>query len=728
MRFRILGPLEVATAASEQLPVSAPRQQVVLAMLLLKANRTVSIERLIDAVWDESPPPTARGQIQICVSALRQLLSHAGHSGGIVTRPPGYLFRIADGQLDLQVFEGLEAAGRRAAKAGRLAEAAAAFGEALALWRGEPLSGVNSRLVESAATRLTERWLSAVEEHMDAQLRLGAHHQLISELMELVEANPLRERLRVLLMLALHRAGRRAEALEAYWAARETLVEELGLEPGEELRRLQHVILAGDLGEELRPLASRVEATTTGAEIVPRLLPADIPEFTGRAKLVAQLQHLLATRASSEYGTSGMNVAAISGNGGVGKSKLAIHVAHELRDTFPDGQLYAELDGSIGRSTPPSQALERFLRALGVSDAVMPEGTEERAEMYRSRIADRRILIVLDDAADEEQVRPLLPSSSSCTVVVTSRPRLTGLAGASHVEVGVLDSDDAAELLAAVLGPERTYAEPDGVLHLVQLCSGLPLALRIAAARLAARPHWTVAQFAERLEDKPRCLDHLVHGALSVRDSIGLTYQRLAPRAQRLFRRLGMLETQEFPGWVSGPLLGEDVAAAEEVLESLADVHLVDVECTPGRPPMFHFNHLIQAYALERLAAEEPPEEPIGALRRVLGAWLFLAEESRRRGHGGDRHVAHSDTARWPLPAELVDRLLIDPRIWNASEHSAVLAAMSQAVSALARYEDLLTAMRALGDSVSRALANGSIPQSPRLAPSDDLDMRRRRT
>lgn len=676
MQFRILGPLEV-NGPQGPIIIGASRQQVVLAMLLLESGHVVSVDRLVDAVWDQAPPATARDQIQICVSALRKLLHRAGAPSPIATRPPGYMLRVPDGWLDLHVFEELVRTARKEVEEDRLAEATGRYREALALWRGAPLEGVNSRLIRAAVTRLVETKLSVVEECSDLRLRLGHHHALIGELRELVLAHPLRERLRAQLMLALYGDGRQAEALEAYRAGRRILVDELGVEPGDELRALQRAILAGGPNPELSPPV-RVTQRTAPAT-VPHMLPADIPEFIGGAPHVGRLVELLTAPPGARGSVP--TVATTIGRGGVGKTTLDIHVAHTVANEFPDGQLFATLGGSTTEPLGPGEVLERFLRALGVAEADIPNGIEERAEVFRSRVAGQRILIVLDDARDEEQVRRLMPGSPTCAVLVTSRSRLGGLPSVT-VKCEPWDARDSMRLLASIVGEDRVYAEPSRVVELVELCGGLPLALQIAGARLAARPHWTIAHLVERMALEESRLDELTHGGQSVRASIRLAYDTLDRPARVLLRRLAILDVVDFAGWVSAPLLDDDLAKTENIMESLTDGHLLDVEHRPGRPARFRFHELVRVFARERLAAEEGTEDGRAALHRVVGAWLSLIEQAHERRFGDSVVAMHGNGPRWPLPPYATARILSDPSGWYRTERHSLVAAIRQASDA----------------------------------------------
>jgi DNA-binding SARP family transcriptional activator len=595
--FRVLGPLEVIGAAGHlSFP---PRQRTVLSMLLLEPNRVVTIERLVDAVWDTTPPSTAKEQVRICVSAIRRTLAGGGQPQAIVTRPPGYSIQCTDRELDLLAFNDLVASGRQGLGRGRPDDAAGAFREALRLWHGTiPLVGVRSQLVQSIGTQLAERRLAVVEEYIDVRLRLGQHHELISELVELVTANPFRERLRARLMIALYRAGRQAEALHTYRLGRQLFVEELGLEPGAELRRLERAILAGEVADVLEPEeATRPVSVRTAA---PRLLPADIDDFTGRRDLIEHVR--MALCGPRDVGCRAMRIAVIAGRPWLGKTTLAVHVAHALSGEYPDGQLFARLGGAA-RPSDAGEVLARFLGALGVPGRAVPDGLEERTDMYRNLLSDRRVLVVLDDVAGEQQVAPLLPGSPTCSVIVTSRTRLTALGGATTLNIGPLDARDAVELLAKAVGRERVDTEAGDIAMLADLCAGEPLALRLAAGRLRTRPHWPVRGLVARLSDGRRLLTELSCGGLDLVAMINEIWQRLSPLARRLLCRVSLLGDRGFQGWTWAPLWDIAEQDTEEALTELLDAGLLDTERRNGQV-VFQLPGLLWAFA-RRLAGEE---------------------------------------------------------------------------------------------------------------------------
>jgi DNA-binding SARP family transcriptional activator len=628
--FRVLGLLQV-----NAVPVTARRQQVVLAMLLLNANRVVPLDGLVDALWGSNPPATARAQVQTSISALRRLLVTAGVGERIRVRGLGYTIELAPAELDLHVFEDLVGRGRAESAAQRPDCAREAFRSALELWRGEPLTGVDSTVLRANQVRIAERRVAAFEECFDTELRLGLHREIVGEISRLVAEFPLRERFVGQLMTALHRCGRRVEALSAYRDVRQTLVDELGLEPGADLQRLHQDILNGQVA---KPVAASVS--------VPRMLPARVPYFTGNGPLLDAVSGQL----TDDHGPL---VAVITGRGGVGKSTVAIEAAHRLAAEFPDGQLYARM------TEDTADVLERFLLALGFT--AIPADVEGRAALYRSAIAGRRVLTIVEDAADLAQIRSLVPGTASSRLIMTTRARTAPLPGSTVFELDALDGRDGIELLSAMVGPERVWAELPAAGEVVELCGGLPLALGAAASMLAARPHWTFATMVCRLRNS---LDH------QVRAGFERTVRALPPVARKLFARLGSLQTAGFASWVAAPLLDMDAATAADALEGLVDARLVDVDGA-GMAARYRMDKLARVYARELLATQDYD----GSLTRLFGAWLRLADEARLRQGFGTR----GDASRWPLAD--VDEVLADPAVWYKQEATALLATVRHAAS-----------------------------------------------
>jgi DNA-binding SARP family transcriptional activator len=677
MKFRILGPLEIL-GSSGRLELGGARQQIVLAALLLSANRVVTMDRLLEAIYGEDLPPTARSQAQIAISSLRRLLASFTSHPVISTHSHGYILRVDSGQLDSQQFDELVVLARAAREADHPDQAVASYRDALRLWRGPAFDGIDSQLIRVAASRLDEQRISTNEDRISLELDLTRHHELVGELTELTEEYPLRERLRGQLMLALYRCGRTAEALQVYRQARRTLIDELGIEPSERLRHLEHAILMSD--PALDPTPEPATARPVAPQ-VPSLLPTDIADFTGREEEIKQISRHLNLGAGAER--PAVPVVVIIGKAGVGKTSIAIHASHGVASHFPDGQLFADLHGGGSHPLSPMQVLERFLRALGVSGSHVPEGLDERAEVYRNLLADRKLLVVLDDAVNEGQVSPLLPGSSATAVIVTSRRRLAGLPGVAHVEVDVFDAGMSLDLLAHIAGVARVQTQSEAAAKVAEQCGHLPLALRIAGARLSARPHWTIHQLVERLSDETRRLDELRHGDMGIRSSISLTYESTGEQARQLFRRLALLDLPLFSGWMSAVLVERPLADAEDLLAELVNAQLIETTGDgSGVYSQYRFHDLIRVFARERLAAEEPVAERKAALECALGALLGLAEEAHRRHYGRDYARLKSDALRVALPERLVDQLLSDPMDWYERERAALIAGVRQAAQA----------------------------------------------
>jgi tetratricopeptide (TPR) repeat protein/transcriptional regulator with XRE-family HTH domain len=439
-------------------------------------------------------------------------------------------------------------------------------------------------------------------------------------------------------------------------------------------RRVEFQAAALDAGWALRSWASESAA--------PNLLPPDIADFTGRSEVVWRLGALLAGPLDGAGRSTAIVVLAIVGGGGVGKTALAVHVAHRARPRFPDGQLYVDLRGAETSPADPALVLGRFLRALGVDGAAVPEGSDERAESYRSLLADRRVLVVLDNAANEAQVLPLLPGSPSCGVLVTSRAPLTGLGGIRPIVLDVLPAEQALELLERIVGPQRLAAEPATAAELARLCGYLPLALRVAGARLAARRYWQLAQLVERLADERRRLDELTHGHLAVRASLTLSYRGLDPAARLLFGRLGLLQAPDVAAWVAAALLDSPVEQAAELADRLVDARLLEVAGQDASGQVrYRFHDLVGVYARERAEAEDPPTERTAALARAFGAWLQLAEDADARLGNPFLQPIYGAAPRWPVDAAVAERLLADPLAFLEAERPALVAAVAQAAS-----------------------------------------------
>jgi DNA-binding SARP family transcriptional activator len=587
LEFRILGSLEVR-AAGRELSLGGPRQRAVLATLLLAPGRVVSVDALMDQVWNGRPPPTGRAQIAICVAGLRKVFRTAGcERPVIVTAPPGYLLRLDGHRLDAAEFARRTAAAHeRALRPGREAEAAELLRGALAMWRGPALADIYAHSAEVEAARLAELRTQAVEQSIALGLALGRHRDLVGELTALVRANPLREQLRGHLMLALHRSGRRPEALQVFQEGRRLSVEELGLEPGAGLRELHQSILR----DSPAVAAPAGPAAVDPPRHRPAQLPSDVAAFVGRRAELAALDGALASQA----GNGPVPVCFVTGGPGVGKSGLALHWARHAADRFPDGQLYADL------REPDDAVLHRFLRALGVPPQYLPADPQECGALYRSLLDDRRVLVVLDNAASYDRVRPLLPGGGRCGVVVTGGGMLGELdgGGAQRVRLGPLGPGDAAGLLALLVRDGRIADDPHATARLAELCGRLPLTLRAAAARLLAKPHWTTADLAARLTDPARRLAELGRGDGSLHARLDSVVHALDPAHRRAYGCLGLAGPHEFDAWTGAALLGVDVRAAEDVLEHLVDVQLLQVAGRDdGGRLRYRFEELVRLHA-----------------------------------------------------------------------------------------------------------------------------------
>jgi DNA-binding SARP family transcriptional activator/tetratricopeptide (TPR) repeat protein len=631
MEFGLLGPL-VVCHDGVALPVTRGKQRTVLAALLLDANRVVRVDDLMDVLWPAGAPPSAKVTMQNYVKRLRHALRD-GDRDRISTHPRGYRIEVDDGELDLTRFEDLVTAARGCARTGSWDTVAARAAEALALWRGEPLNDVGSELLRAReAARLTELRLQALETRLDAELRLGGHVEVLPELRQLVTAHPLREQPRALLMIALYRCGRQAEALAAYQDARDALVGETGTEPGALLRDLHQRLLAADPDLEL-PGTVPPAAVPARQVRVPHELPASATHFTGREQELATL-----TGRVTEQAPGSVPVMVISGSPGVGKTALALRWAHEVAGRFPDGQLYLNLRGyDPDQPVTATDALARFLRALGVPGAEIPAEADERAACYRSLLAERRVLVVLDNAGQADQVRPLLPATAGCRVLVTSRDSLAGLVakdGAQRLDLDLLPLPDAITLLSTLIG-DRVDEDPAAASTLAVHCARLPLALRVAAEIAVAHPGVSLAALAGRLADRQQRLDQLDVSSdqhTMVRTVFSWSYRELAAPAARGFRLAGVHPGADFDGHAFAALTGSTAEQAATVLDRLSRAHLIQ----PASPGRYGLHDLLRAYASELAAAEEDAVQ--AALTRLFDYYLGTAAAAMDRLYPAERH------------------------------------------------------------------------------------------
>jgi DNA-binding SARP family transcriptional activator len=742
VRFRVLGPLEVGVG-SRVLDLGGRRIRAVLALLLAGAGRVVSVAALVDGLWDGQAPADAEQTVRSYTSRLRKaLLPAAGPDAGelLLTRPPGYLLRLDPDALDAARFERLAAAGRRALDAGRPADAAEQLAAALGLWRGEAYGefGGTAALRDEGA-RLDRLRLAAVADRIDADLALGLGGELVAELEGLIGAHPRHERLWGQLMTTLYRAGRQADALEAFRRARRVLVEESGVEPSPELAEIHRRVLAQDpqlLGS--RPAHPAAVEPRVGPAVRPAQLPSAVAAFTGREEQLAALDRSLAgalATAGPDGRPAAVAIAAVSGTAGVGKTSLAVHWAHQVADRFPDGQLYVNLRGFDpgGQAMVPAEAVRGFLDAMGVPAGRIPAGLDAQAALYRSTLAGKRILVVLDNARDAEQVRPLLPGTAGAMVVITSRSQLTGLVaanGARPIPLDLMPPAAARELLAARLGAARLGAEPEATDQIIAACARLPLALTIAAARAATNPAFPLTALAAELGQAGGRLDALAIGdpATDVHVVFSWSYQALTPPAARLFRLLGLHPGPDISVPAAASLAGHTPAELRGQLAELLGANLIS-EPVPGR---YTFHDLLRAYAGELAHRTDTETDRHAAVGRLLDHYTHTA-------HAANQHLS---PARDPIPVPLRPLLpgasparLTGPGpalAWLTAEHSVLLAALGLAADSgfhthtwqlawalntplirgghghdlAAAWQAALTAAERLGDPTARAYAH----------------------
>lgn len=729
MWIGVLGPLLVEHRGA-QIELKAAKLRILLAALLAQPNRVVSNKELAEALWQTEPPASAQVTARNYVKRLRETLGSEG-AERVVTRAPGYLIEVSEAEYDLLAFERLCQYGRVALRSSRWQQAADAYDEALALWRGEPLSDVPSPALHAGLVpHISELRLQALESRLQARLELGAGGELIADLRRMTAEHPLRERFHTQFMLALARGGRQAEALAIYQETHRRLTSELGIEPGPELREIHARILRGE-AELLEPApVSEVLKTASEARVrtpdtldgtvletdaqvddiakiaAPVLLPRQLPSapryFTGRADEIKILDELIfsiedpvgghsfapaadfhAGRWDPRPADAAGPIAVVTGMAGIGKTALALHWAHRAADRFPDGQLYINLRGyaPTGRPVTPSEAIATLLDALGVDATMAPSGLSAQAALYRSLLSRRRVLIVLDNAADADQIRPLLPGAAGCAVLVTSRDRMAGLAaadGAHLLNLDLLDEGESCDLLNVRLRAERIVADPVAVDSLAGLCAGLPLALSIVAAHAAMRAHLPLAALAADLGAARSRLDGLDLGdpAADVRAAIFWSYRSLSPTAARMFRLLGVHPGPDISGAAAASLAGVSPEAARAVLRELTRGNLLAEQ----RPNRFALHDLLRSYAAEQVAADpDGMTDHHEAIHRVLDHYLRTGEAA----------AGLVDPTREPLPLpESLSGVAPEPIAdaesagrWFESEHAVLLASVGAARS-----------------------------------------------
>ena len=635
MQVRLLGPVD-AVVDGEARAVRGLRRKAVLAVLALHAGEVVSTGRLTDAVWGQDAPATAVNTLQSHVSYLRTVL---GDKGAILARPPGYLLDLCGDGTDVREAERLL---RQAARSPEPAAAVRHLHNALNLWRGRPLADVTGvAWLEEQAERLDLLRLRVEQALSEARLAAGEHAELVPELERMAADHPFDERIVEQLMLALYRSGRQADALAVYQRLRTTLDAELGIGPGQALRDLETAILRQDRALDAPALAA---ATAAAAPLVPvpAQLPPAVPAFTGRSAELASLDALAGLDAmvpradgAGPAATAEVAICAVSGTAGVGKTALAVHWAHRVAGRFPGGQLYVNLRGFDpgGAGLDPGQALHGFLEAFGVPPARIPEDLAAQSGLFRSLLAGKRILVLLDNARSAEQVRPLLPGSPGCLAIVTSRDKLAGLVateGARPLALDLLTAADARDLLARRLGADRVAAEPAAIACIIAACARLPLALTIAAARAATSPTFPLAAIAAELREAASALDPFDAGesATDVRTVFSWSYRALSAPAARMFRLLGLHPGPDVAVTAAASLAAVPPGQARALLAELTRAHLL-AEHAPGR---YAFHDLLRAYASELASAQECPADRASAVHRLLDHYLHREQRRGARG------------------------------------------------------------------------------------------------
>jgi DNA-binding SARP family transcriptional activator/tetratricopeptide (TPR) repeat protein len=703
MEFRLLGPVEAA-CAERTVRLGGARERSVLAVLLLNANGVVAVSALVDQLWPDGPPETAVHAVHVSISRLRRTLDDGG-ARRIESGKGGYRLRVEPGELDLTTFERLCADARSHAARADPESASALFAEAATLWRGPPFGDLaDEPFARSTTAYLTEARLAAVEERISADLELGRHASLVAELEQLVAAHPLRERLRAHQMRALYGCGRQADALAVFRRTRTLLVEELGIEPGPELREVETWILARD-PDRAGPVTGRQAQ-----------LPPDTAAFTGRTD---ELRRILDLVRDPGPAAGLISIAAVDGMAGIGKTTLALRAAHAMADRFPDGSLFLDLHGHTDKvpPVPAAEALERLLLAIGVRGDQIPPDPDDRAARYRSELSHRRVLVVLDNASDAAQVRPLLPASPGCLVLVTSRRRLIALDDAAVLSLDVLPAGDAATLFGKVAGPGRCTGLDDGAVvdRIVELCGRLPLAVRIAAARLRHRPLWTLKELAARLTHERDRLGRPADSNRSVAAAFAVSYRDLDDDHRRLFRLLGLHPGADLDPYAAAALADLDPDTAERRLEALLDANLLG-QATPGR---YQFHDLMREYAAWLAAEQVTAADRDAALSRLLDHHLHTTVVAAGRIIPGRLHdlppvlpparpgppiESAEDARRW-LEAERATSMAVtthlDGPLWT-SRLVLLIRYLSRVLSNGSRGLELMTVSRRLLD-IARA-------------------------
>jgi DNA-binding SARP family transcriptional activator/tetratricopeptide (TPR) repeat protein len=686
MHVRLLGPVDVVVDGGSR-PVHGLRRRAVLAALALHGGEIVSTSRLVDAVWGETAPPTALNTLQSHVSYLRNIL---GSKAAILARPPGYVLDLGGDHTDVQFAERLLRQGTQSADP---VHGARHLQAALALWRGRPMADLAGLAwLEEQAERLDLFRVQIKRALFEARLAAGEHAQLIPDLDRMIADHPLDEHIHAQLMLALYRSGRQADALAMYHRLRRTLDEELGIDPSKVLRDLETAILRQDPELDApTPAAASHLASPAAAQAlaspkmpIPAQLLGAVPAFAGRNAELARLDAILPAVAEAGLpAPAAVVIAAVSGTAGVGKTALALHWAHQVAERFPDGQLHVNLRGFDpgGPALEPGEAVGRFLDAFGIPVARIPAGLPAQAALYRSLLAGKRVLVLLDNARDVAQVRPLLPGSPGCLAIVTSRNHLTGLVakeGAYPLTLDLPTAAEARDLLSSRLGADRIASEPDAVDDIIAGCARLPLALTIAAARAATNPSFPLAVFATELSEATRALDPF-HGddlATDVRAVFSWSYHALSTDAARLFRLLGLPPGPDIAIAAAASLAAIPPDRARALLAELTRAHLLS-EPVPGR---YAFHDLLHAYATEQAHAHDSRDSRDAAVRRVLDHYLHTAHSAAMLMEPYLDPIAL--VPLWPGVIVGEPATADDAMCWFTAEHATLLVAVQLAANA----------------------------------------------
>ncbi|TYC02936.1 tetratricopeptide repeat protein [Micromonospora sp. WP24] len=676
MRFDLLGPLRVYREG-RPVPLGSVKQRLLLATLLLRPNEVVGSNELAAMLWGDEQPASAAANLRTYVRGLRQSLGGGAPWDGITAAAGGYLLRVGPGERDLDLFEAAATRGRDALAASDVDRAEAELSAAVGLWRGAPLSDLPLRsALARRVAQVEERRLLAEEDYAEAVLALGAPAEVVHRLRGLLDRHPLRQRAWGQLMVGLYRIGDVAGALDAFRQARHALAEETGLDPAPELTRLYDDILHHRPELAAKPPTGGDGPTplTAPAPLIqyPEQLPRGVPEFVGRSAELTSLDALLDDGARRP---TTVVIAAVSGMAGVGKTALTLHWAHRVADRFPDGQLYVNLRGydEAGAVSPPD-ALSGFLEALGVPHARIPSGMEARTGLYRSLLASRRMLVVLDNARDSAQVRALLPGGGGCMVVVTSRDRLGGLIAAecaTPLTLGVLTAEESMSLLAGRLGAGRLASEPTAVTDIVEATGRLPLALSIVAARAATHPTFPLGAIAAELHSAEARLDALADG--DVRRVFSWSYLALGQDAARLFTLLGLHPGPDLTAAAAAALAGVSTAAVTPRLRELTRLNLLN-EHTPGR---YAFHDLLRAYAAELAESSEHADERAAARQRLYDHYLHAAYPAARLLQ--PQWPPIDPVPPLPVPARRPVTDHDDALAWFTAEHQALVRVVRQA-------------------------------------------------